>query len=233
MRTAGRTWTEGETTMTTSNPSSPWRSSSLARLFYGTLACILAACGGGGGGGSAVAPNPVVPAEPVLVCNLAIEGETSIMAGKTTGLIAQSSCRDPLQSITWSQVSGAPVTLIASRSPVLALESSTVGSITLKADAILSDGKSVSASTNINISAAPAASHITIRPDHAVKAGMDTSVRAWPTLHGHHMASNQWPERYHEYGKRAAADVQSASSGQQHRSCLPGQHDNGQRRERQ
>jgi hypothetical protein len=185
--------TELRTIMKTAKLPSHGLSMGCAFLLCGALAGGLTACGGGGGGGGFVAPNPVVTPDPVVVvptptpgvvCNLAIQGETSIAAGRTIGLIAQSSCGDTLESITWTQVSGAPVQLIASRSPVLALESNTPGSMTLKADAKLSDGKSVSATTTITINPVPATSTITIRSDHAVKAGMDTSVRAWPTLQG-------------------------------------------------
>jgi hypothetical protein len=142
-----------------------------------SLALTLAACGGGGGG--------TTPPPPQPTCNgIQIVADANVAAGKVAGASALS-CGAPLKSITWSQVSGTTVALNAAGTPTVAIETSgKSGVIRLKADAVLADNSSVSATTDITIGTAPASSYITLRDDHSVRPATDTSIRAWPYLAG-------------------------------------------------
>ena len=153
-----------------------------------TLALLLAACGGGGGGsGGGSTPTPTPPPTPAPTptptpCNISITADASVASGKTAGASALSGCSAYISTIAWTQVSGPAVTLQASRSPTVSLETSATGVIRLRADAILSDGSTSSATTDITVAAPVAGSFVTVRSDHALRVGTDTSVRAWPVL---------------------------------------------------
>jgi hypothetical protein len=140
-------------------------------------AAVLASCGGGGGGGGGT-PAPVPPGGP---CTLQVVADTSLAAGKTGGASALA-CSGTLAEITWTQVSGPPVTLLSARSPTVAFEAATPGVVRLRADAQFADGTSTSSSAEVTILAAPAGSFVTVRADHSVRPGTDTSLRAWPSL---------------------------------------------------
>ena len=107
-------------------------------LRAGVLALVLAglaACGGGGGGGSGGSGSPSVGTLPEPVptpCRVKIVADTSVAAGKTAGATVQSCTGEPLKDMTWSQVSGPQVTMLATRSQTLALETSTPGTIRLR-----------------------------------------------------------------------------------------------------
>ncbi len=151
------------------------------------LAAVLAGCGGGGGGAATPPPVVVVPVDPAPVpspCALRIVGDTAIEAGKAGGATVQACNGSSLGNITWSQVSGPGVTLLAARSPTVSFETPATGTIVLRADATLPDGTTASASTSVAVSAAATASTITLRLDHSVRSNTNTSVRAWPTLRG-------------------------------------------------
>lgn len=139
-----------------------------------TLTLLLAACGGGGGSDSA---------PPPTTCDISITADSSVAAGKTAGASALSVCSAYITTIAWTQVSGPAVTLAAARSPTVAIETANVtGTIRLRADATLSDGRATSATTDIVVAAPVSGSFVTVRADHALRVGTDTSVRAWPTL---------------------------------------------------
>ena len=142
-----------------------------------SLAVLLSACGGGGGS-SGTPPPP-----PQTGCAIQIVADTTVASGKTAGAAALS-CGGPLASVLWTQLSGPSVTLPASRTPTVAIETGATGVIRLRADAVLADGSAVSASTDITVSAAPTGSYVTVRVDHSLRPGTDTSVRAWPMLAG-------------------------------------------------
>ncbi|MES2152763.1 MAG: hypothetical protein V4508_23550 [Pseudomonadota bacterium] len=147
----------------------------------GALVAALVGCGGGGSPDVAQAPLPVPPVVPPASSALQLTSDSNVDAGKTaaaTVLAASGSLAD----ISWSQVSGPAVTLLDARSPTVAFETATPGVVRLKADAILADGSSASATTDIMVGAAPAGSFITLRADHSVRPDTDTSIRAWPTL---------------------------------------------------
>ena len=161
------------------------------------IGAMLAACGGGGGGGggagNAAAPAPVV-APTTTDCVIRIVADTTVAAGKTAGATVQA-CSGALADISWVQESGASVELQAARSATVAFEPVTAGNVRLRADVVLSDGKTASAAVDIPVTAAPAASYITVRADHAVRAETDTSLRAWPTLTGGDtVASISWTQ---------------------------------------
>jgi hypothetical protein len=142
------------------------------------LALVLGGCGGGGGAPFTPPPDPPVlpPASAVQVV-----ADAGIAAGKmasATALPASGVVAD----ISWTQVSGPTVSLLASRSPTVAFESASVGLVRLRADVRMTDGSTSSVTADINVGAAPVGSHVTVRADHAVRPGADTSVRAWPTL---------------------------------------------------
>ncbi|MES2317700.1 MAG: hypothetical protein V4631_09420 [Pseudomonadota bacterium] len=154
-----------------------------------SLAVMLSACGGGGGSAGTPPPPP-----PPTGCGIQIVADATVAAGKTAGAAALS-CGAPLNSVTWTQVSGPSVTLPASRTPTVAIETSATGVIRLRADAVLADGSAASATTDITVGAAPTGSYVTVRVDHSLRPGTDTSVRAWPLLaSGETLSSITWSQ---------------------------------------
>ena len=152
-----------------------------ALLLTTLLATLLASCGGGGSGDAAPAPAPApTPAAPAD-CSVRIDADTSIEAGKTAGATALA-CSGALADVSWTQVSGPAVDLLAARSPTVSLEPGAVGAVRLRADVHLADGSAASATVDIVVSAAPAGSYVTLRGDHSVRPETSTSVRAWPIL---------------------------------------------------
>lgn len=144
-------------------------------LFLGAL---LAACGGGGGSSTSSAPTPT----PTPACaTVRIDADATVAAGKTAGATAFA-CAGTLADVTWTQVSGPAVTLLASRSPTVSFEPAAEGTIKLRADGHLADGTAASTTADIVVTAAVAGSSLTLRADHSVRPLVDTSVRAWPTL---------------------------------------------------
>lgn len=157
------------------------------------LALLLTACGGGGGssGATPATPDPVTPA-PVTPtptptptpCVVSITADTSVAGGKTAGATVLACGSGRLADVSWTQLSGPTATMLATQSPTVALETSAAGTVKLRADVHMADGSSASATTDIVVGAAPAGSFITLRADHSVRPGMDTSIRAWPTSMG-------------------------------------------------
>ncbi len=146
-----------------------------------TLAGLLSACGGGGDS-SGASPAPIV-LPTSTDCVVRIVADTTVAAGKTAGATVQA-CNGTMADINWVQESGVTVELQAARSATVAFEAASAGTVRLRADVTLLDGKTASASADIAVSAAPAGSFITVRADHSVRAETDTSVRAWPVLSG-------------------------------------------------
>ena len=147
---------------------------------------LLASCGGGGGSPGAVtqAPPVTTPVPPAPAgCVVRIIADTTIEAGKTAGATVQG-CSGALADISWTQVGGPAVTLQAAASPTVAFEPAATGTVQLRAEVHMADGSAANASADIAVTAAPAGSLITLRADHSVRPGADTSVRAWPTLVG-------------------------------------------------
>ncbi|MDL2357856.1 MAG: hypothetical protein QFF03_21605, partial [Pseudomonadota bacterium] len=110
-----------------------------------------------------------------------IVADSAVAAGKTAGASALA-CSGALADVSWSQVSGPSVTLLAASSPTIAFEPAAAGTVRLRADVHLADGTAASATADVTVTAAPAGSFITLRADHSVRPNTDTSVRAWPTL---------------------------------------------------
>lgn len=146
-----------------------------------SLALLLAACGGDG----AYNPPGTTPTPTPTTCTTGIQivADTTIAAGKTAGAAALS-CAGPLRSIVWTQVSGPTVELPAAHTPTVAVETSATGVIRLRADAVTEDGSAATATTDITVTAAPSGSYLTLRVDHSLRPGTDTSIRAWPVLAG-------------------------------------------------
>ncbi len=148
---------------------------------------LLAACGGGGAS-SPVAVTPVTP--PVVVpvtptsCPVTIVADTNVDGGKTAGASAMPCAGATLADISWSQVSGPAVTLLANHEASVAFESASAGVVRLKVDVVYTSGISASAMADINVGPVPVASYVTVRADHSVRAGVQTSLRAWPVLVG-------------------------------------------------
>jgi hypothetical protein len=114
-------------------------------------------------------------------CSVRIDADSSIEAGKTAGATALA-CSGTLADVTWTQVSGPAVSLLAARSPTVSIEPSAIGTVRLRADVHLADGTAASATADIAVAAAPSGSFVTLRADHSVRPETNTSVRAWPTL---------------------------------------------------
>ena len=162
-----------------------------------SIALFLAACGGGGGspGANRVIPadpapapapgtTPTQPTTPSPTCSgntVQIVADTTVAGGKTGGA-AVLSCGEPLTSVNWTQVSGPSVDLPAAGTPTVGFETSQSGAIRLRADAVLANGSTASATTDIQVGPAPTGSYLNLRVDHSVRAGTDTSIRAWPVL---------------------------------------------------
>ena len=155
-----------------------------------SLAVLLSACGGGGGSSSAPPP----PSPPVQAGCITIVADSTVAAGKTAGASALS-CGGPLTSIVWSQVSGPAVSLPAAGTPTVAIETSATGLIRLRADAVLPDGSAATGSVDITVGPAVSGSYLTVRVDHSLRPGTDTSVRAWPVLvNGETLTSITWAQ---------------------------------------
>lgn len=156
-----------------------------ALLFGG----VLAACGGGSAGTDSLPmPTPTLTPKPTptptaSACVVRIVADTSVAAGKTAGATVQA-CSGLMADVSWVQESGATVELQAARSATVAFDTAVAGTVRLRANVVLADGRSASASTDIAVSAAPAGSFVTVRADHSVRPDTDTSVRAWPSLDG-------------------------------------------------
>jgi hypothetical protein len=148
-----------------------------------SLALLLAACGGGGGDGLYHPTTPTPTPTPTCTTGIQIIADSTVASGKTAGAAALS-CAGPLTSITWTQVSGPTVELPASSTPTVAMETSATGVIRLRADAVLENGSTATASTDITVAPAPSGSYLTLRVDHSLRPGTDTSIRAWPVLAG-------------------------------------------------
>jgi hypothetical protein len=147
------------------------------------LGALLASCGGGGSSGSASAPVPAPAPAPAGCVSANIVADTTIEAGKTAGATALA-CNGALADVSWTQVSGPAVSLLASSSPTVSFEPGAPGTVRLRADVHLADGTAASATADVLVTAAPAGSSLTLRADHSVRPETDTSVRAWPTLVG-------------------------------------------------
>jgi hypothetical protein len=147
------------------------------------LGTLLAACGGGGGSAGGSTPAPAPAPTPAGCTSASIVADTTIEAGKTAGATALA-CSGALADVSWTQVSGPAVNLLASSSPTVSFEPAAAGTVRLRADVHLADGTAASATTDVVVTAAPSASSITVRADHSVRPETDTSVRAWPTLVG-------------------------------------------------
>lgn len=154
------------------------------------LALLLAGCGGGGGSAS-TAPIPTpTPTPTPTPCVLRIVGDATIEAGKAGGATVQTCSGASMADISWTQVSGPTVTLLAARTPTVSFESSVPGTIVLRADATLLDGSTAQVTTSVPVTSASSNSTITVRLDHSVRMLTKTSVRAWPTLRGGETLSN-------------------------------------------
>ncbi|MET0856072.1 MAG: hypothetical protein ABWY27_04940, partial [Telluria sp.] len=162
------------------------------------LGTLLAACGGGGGssGGApapvpapvptptptpAPDPSPIPP--PPAGCVVQVVADATVQVGKTAGASALA-CSGIVADVNWTVVSGPAVTLLAARSTTVAFEPAASGTVRLRADVTLGDGRTTSGTADVQVTAAPAGSFVTLRSDHAVRPDFSTSVRAWPTLVG-------------------------------------------------
>lgn len=159
-----------------------------------TLAALLAACGGGGGGSAPPPPTPAPP-PPVTACPAVVVADTAIAAGKTGSVNLRPCSGASFAEVTWTQVSGPTAEMIQTRNPTIAFEASAPGVIRMRADARYVDGRTDSQTADITVTDAPTGSYVTVRADHAVRGGTDTSVRAWPVLRaGETLTSVSWTQ---------------------------------------
>jgi len=153
-----------------------------------SLAVMLAACGGGGGGGVPQTPPPPPP-PPTACTTFEIVADANVVAGKTAGASALS-CGAPLTSVVWTAVSGPQVTLAAARMPTVGFETSIAGTVRLRADVVLANGTQATATTDIVVAPPTTNSYLTLRLDHSLRPGTDTSIRAWPVLRNGETVTN-------------------------------------------
>lgn len=156
----------------------------LRRASAALLTVTLAACGGGGGGGGSTPapPAPVPPPAPAPPsCTIQIVADTSVRAAQTAGATVQAcGAATTLASVTWSATGPVAIDLIAARSPTISFQSATAGTVQLKVDATLADGTVATATASVAVEPQASTPYITLRNDHSVRPGSDTSVRAWP-----------------------------------------------------
>ncbi|HEY1043903.1 MAG TPA: hypothetical protein VGE60_08575 [Telluria sp.] len=123
-----------------------------------------------------------------------VVADATVPAGKTAS-VSVLGCGGYFAEVTWTQVGGPAADMIATRNPTIALETTTPGVIRMRADARYVDGRTDSATADITVTEAPAASYVTVRADHAVRAGANTSVRAWPVMrNGETATSVTWSQ---------------------------------------
>ncbi len=154
------------------------------------LAAVLAACGGGGGNsGAAPAPAPAPPPPaptpvnpPPASCVTQIVADSAVQTGKTAGASVLACGSGVMGEVSWTQVSGPAVTMLSSKSPTVSFDAPEPGVVRLRADVRLAGGATESATVDITVEPRAAGSFLTVRTDHSVRPGTDTSVRAWPTL---------------------------------------------------
>ena len=149
------------------------------------LSALLASCGGGGSGAATTTPpvTPVAVTPGTTACSVRIVADSLVEAGKNAGASVLG-CNSALADVSWTQLSGPAITLLAARSTTVSFEAGALGTVRLRADVRLIDGSAASATADIAVLAAPGGSFVTVRADHSVRPGMATSVRAWPTLIG-------------------------------------------------
>ena len=126
---------------------------------------------------------------------MAVVADASIAAGKTASVSVRPCSGASFAEVMWTQVSGPTAEIVQTRNPTIALEASTPGVIRMRADARYVDGRTDSQTADITVTDAPTGSYVTVRADHAVRAGTDTSVRAWPVLrNGETLTSITWTQ---------------------------------------
>jgi hypothetical protein len=153
-------------------------------------AVLLAACGGGGGSPGATPspqPNPTPNPNPAP-CKVQVVADASVEQNKTASATVLP-CDQLLGDVKWTQTGGPAVNLSATRSPTVAFDASAPGTVALRADVTLADGSTTSANATVNVTASTgtstgATSYMTVRLDHAVRPGAQTSLRAWPYISG-------------------------------------------------
>jgi hypothetical protein len=164
------------------------------------LTVTLAACGGGGGGGSSAPPvNPAPPPVPVPVpppgCTIQIVADTTVRSVQTAGATVQACGSATLASVTWSATGPGAINLMAAHSPTISFQSPAAGVVKLKVDATLADGTTASSTADVTVEPYVSGPYITLRNDHAVRPGSDTSVRAWAEgLGGDTVTSITWQQ---------------------------------------
>ena len=124
-----------------------------------------------------------------------VVADASVAAGKTAGISVLPCSGASFAEVTWSQVSGPAVAIITSRNPTIAMDTSATGVVRMKADATYVDGRTATVTADVTVTDAIAGSYVTVRGDHAVTAGTNTSVRAWPVLaSGETLSSVTWTQ---------------------------------------
>ncbi|MCG2585674.1 hypothetical protein [Massilia sp. TS11] len=169
-------------------------------------AAVLSACGGGGGGGTPATPTPVPAPQPSptptpppapLCEKVRVVADASVELGKTASasVLPCLGTGDSIADVSWTQLSGPSVSLLANRSPTLAFEAASTGTVALQAVVTMADGSVQTVTASVPVTAAPAGSYVTVRADQSVRMEMDTSVRAWPVLkNGETLGSISWTQ---------------------------------------
>ena len=144
----------------------------------------LAACGGGGGSA------PTVPVAPIVVY-----GDSAAMVGKSAGVAVGSSSTAFVEA-TWTQTAGpAVVTMSAPKSQAFGFEPPLPGTYSFAVSTRDAAGIVRNATVSLTAAAAPAASTVNVRVDHAIRKGGTASLRAWPQLAvGDNVQSITWTQ---------------------------------------
>ena len=100
--------------------------------------------------------------------------------GRTAGAVI-AGCTGPLQSVSWQQTGGPPVTLMSARTQAISFDPVTAGTYSFSVSFVDSTGTQRTASTSISATTAGTVG-VVARGDQAVRMGGSVSVRAYPTI---------------------------------------------------
>ncbi|MBZ2206689.1 hypothetical protein [Massilia soli] len=111
-----------------------------------------------------------------------VVADTTVQAGKTAAASVLACGSGLMGDVSWTQVSGPAITMLSAQSPTVSFDAAGPGVVKLRADVRLASGATESPTVDITVEPRGAGSFVTVRSDHSVRPGTDTSVRAWPTL---------------------------------------------------
>lgn len=168
---------------------------------------LLAACGGSGGGAADEAP----PTTPFAAClapgaTHATLVKAPVTVGQSAGA-AVAGCAGALDAPQWTQTGGPAVPLLAAKSQAISFDPPAAGRYAFRVEFRDATGAAHSDNVAVDVAAAPVGgppgapsgapseAQLALRMSHAVRAGGNVSVRAWPQpLPGDGVRSISWQQ---------------------------------------